>query len=169
MEAARVKSEKEEKERQRLAEVEIARVKAEQEEKETTRLSSVVNEIMTEEPTARSVIEDKGEEETDESESPPNKTSSVEIILATNDAEFFIQHIVFSERAQAEDYVVSYSGLQNAMIVPIISGENRLLAVISGPFQSRVSADRWAKEFELPADFWIRSAGLLKRVVTTNE
>ena len=125
------------------------------------------NEILTNEVSASSVTEDDREE--DETVSASKIASPVEIILGADDSQFFIQHIVFSERTQAEDFVVSYSGLQNALIVPILSGENRFLAVISGPFQSRESADIWAKEFGLPADFWIRSAGLLKRVVAPND
>ena len=137
------------------------------EEDESTTLSSVENEILTNELSASSVTEDDREE--DETVSASKIASPVEIILGADDSEFFIQHIVFSERTQAEDFVASYSGLQNALIVPILSGENRFLAVISGPFQSRESADIWAKEFGLPADFWIRSAGLLKRVVAPGD
>ena len=147
----------------------LVELEAELDENETIRLPSVENEILTGETSITTVMEQTGEVDEGEKESSPKKTSPVEIILAADDAEFFIQHIVFSELTQAEDYVASYSGLQNALIVPIVSGENRFFAVISGPFQSRESADSWAKEIELPADFWIRNAGLLKRVVTTNE
>ena len=139
------------------------------EEGEATTSSSVENEILTNEVQPSPVTEDEREEEKYETESASKKASPVEIIFGADDSQFFIQHIVFSERTQAEDFVGSYSGLQNSLIVPIISGENRFLAVISGPFQSRESADIWAKEFGLPADFWIRSASLLKRVVATNE
>ena len=142
-------------------------IELEQEEDEATTSAPVENEILTNEASVSSVVEDDREE--DEIESASKKASSLEIIFGADDSQFFIQHIVFSERTQAEDFVASYSGLQNALIIPIISGENRFLAVISGPFQSRESADIWAKEFGLPADFWIRSASLLKRVVATNE
>ena len=146
-------------------------IEPEPEEDDSTASSSVENEILTNEVSASSVTEDDREDnrEEDETESASKKASPVEIIFGADDSQFFIQHIVFSERIQAEDFVASYSGLQNALIVPINSGENRFLAVISGPFQSRESADIWAKEFGLPADFWIRSAGLLKRVVATND
>ena len=146
-------------------------IEPEPEEDDSTASSSVENGILTNEVSASSVTEDDREDnrEEDETESASKKASPVEIIFGADDSQFFIQHIVFSERTQAEDFVASYSGLQNALIVPINSGENRFLAVISGPFQSRESADIWAKEFGLPADFWIRSAGLLKRVVATND
>ena len=62
----------------------------------------------------------------------------------------------------------SYEGLESALLVPIRSGENQFLAVLSGPFDSSEEAESWAKELRLPADFWIRNAELLKKVLADN-
>ena len=86
-------------------------------------------------------------------------------VLSAEDSGFFIQHIVFSEIFQAEDFIASYEGLRDSFVVSIKSGDNQFVAVLSGPFDSREGAESWAKEFQLPADFWIRNAGLLKRVI----
>ena len=94
--------------------------------------------------------------------------SDTEKVLEAAEDSVFLQHIVFSEKSQALDFTKSYEGLQNALIVPIKSGENEFLAVLSGPFSSRDEAEDWAKEFQLPADFWIRNAGLLKKVLVND-
>jgi len=91
--------------------------------------------------------------------------ASAERVLGSEDISFFIQHIVFSEIFQAEDFIASYEGLRDSFVAPIKSGDNKFVAVLSGPFDSREEAESWAKEYQLPADFWIRNTGLLKRVI----
>ena len=92
--------------------------------------------------------------------------SSTNIILNSQDTTVFLQHIVFTDVNQAIAYIESYSGLEAALVVPISSGNRELIAVLSGPFVNGETAQNWAKNFDFGADYWIRSAGSLKNVIS---
>ena len=95
-----------------------------------------------------------------------NVQDPVTVVNNALDETVFIQHIVFSDRSQALDFSLSYgAALQDALLLPIRSGNRELVAVVSGPFESEENARQWIKDNDLPADFWIRGAGLLKQAV----
>ena len=83
-------------------------------------------------------------------------------------SDFFVQHIVLSERAQATLYIQRYSGLRSATIVPIRTSASVAYAVISGPFTSRDRAEVFAKGYGRPADYWIRGALQLEAAIDNN-
>ena len=83
-------------------------------------------------------------------------------------SDFFVQHIVLSEKAQAKFYIQRYSGLRSALVVPIRTPTSVAYAVISGPFDSRERAEVFAKGYGRPADYWIRGALQLEAAIDNN-
>ena len=93
---------------------------------------------------------------------------AIAVIEKARESDFFVQHIVLSEKAQASFYIQRYSGLRSAIIVPIKTPVSVAYAVISGPFASRERAEVFAKGYGRPADYWIRGALQLEAAVDNN-
>lgn len=93
---------------------------------------------------------------------------AIAVVEKARARDFFVQHIVLSEKAQARFYIQRYSGLRSAIIVPITTPVSVAYAVISGPFSSRESAEVFAKGYGRPADYWIRGALQLEAAVNNN-
>jgi hypothetical protein len=85
-----------------------------------------------------------------------------------NSSDFFVQHIVLSERAEAIAYIKRYSSIKAAMVLEIKIADKLSYAVVSGPFVSRNSAQSFAKEPGRPADYWIRRAPELAAAISNN-
>ena len=83
-------------------------------------------------------------------------------------SDFFVQHIVLSDKPQADLYKQRYSGLGSAIVVPIKTSTSVAYAVISGPFASRERAEKFAKGSGRPADYWIRGASQLGVALDSN-
>ena len=80
-------------------------------------------------------------------------------------SDFFVQHIVLSTEAQANEYMGRYSSLRKAMVLPIQAGQSRVYAIISGPFSSREKAEAFAEGTAMPSDYWIRGAAQLQGAI----
>ena len=93
---------------------------------------------------------------------------AIAVVEKARASDFFVQHIVLSDKAQARFYIQRYSGLRSAIIVPITTPVSVAYAVISGPFSSRESAEVFAKGYGRPADYWIRGALQLEAAVNNN-
>lgn len=93
---------------------------------------------------------------------------AIAVITKARESDFFVQHIVLSEKDQARFYIRRYSGLRSAITVPIRTPASVAYAVISGPFASRERAEVFAKGYGRPADYWIRGALQLEAAVDNN-
>jgi hypothetical protein len=102
----------------------------------------------------------------------PRALSAQQRAIATvqkaRDTDFFVQHIVLSDKPQADLYKQRYSGLGSAIVVPIKTSTSVAYAVISGPFASRERAEKFAKGSGRPADYWIRGASQLGVALDSN-
>lgn len=95
--------------------------------------------------------------------------SAAEIVAASASSDFFVQYIVLSDSQQALNFVRRYPSLtKKALLLPIRSQGTAVTAVLSGPFKTRTMAEEFAKGANLPADYWIREAELLKSVVQSD-
>ena len=92
-------------------------------------------------------------------------STAKDIVFASSASDFYVQHIVLSDRGEAEDFVDNYPALSRALLLPIQSQGAIVTAVVSGPFSTRLQAEEFTKGLGLPADYWIRRAELLKTVV----
>ena len=93
---------------------------------------------------------------------------AIAVVEKARASDFFVQHIVLSEKAQAKFYIQRYSGLRSALVVPIRTPTSVAYAVISGPFDSRERAEVFAKGYGRPADYWIRGALQLETAIDNN-
>ena len=102
----------------------------------------------------------------------PRALSAQQRVIAAvqkaRDTDFFVQHIVLSDKPQADLYKQRYSGLGSAIVVPIKTSTSVVYAVISGPFASRERAEKFAKGSGRPADYWIRGASQLGVALDSN-
>ena len=102
----------------------------------------------------------------------PRALSAQQRVIAAvqkaRDTDFFVQHIVLSDKPQADLYKQRYSGLGSAIVVPIKTSTSVAYAVISGPFASRERAEKFAKGSGRPADYWIRGASQLGVALDSN-
>ena len=94
--------------------------------------------------------------------------NALAIVDGANSTDFFVQHIVLSSQAQAAPYIMGYAGLKQAFILPITAGSAVSYAVISGPFNSRLTATNFTKGYGLPADYWIRASPALSAAAKRN-
>ena len=86
-------------------------------------------------------------------------------IASARTSEYFVQHIVLSTEAAAEDYISRYQALDKASVVPVRLTQNSAYAVISGPFSSRSAAASFTQNPGVPGDYWIRGAAQLKSIL----
>lgn len=93
---------------------------------------------------------------------------AIAAVQKARDTDFFVQHIVLSDKPQADLYKQRYSGLGSAIVVPIKTSTSVAYAVISGPFASRERAEKFAKGSGRPADYWIRGASQLGVALDSN-
>ncbi|MDC0088671.1 SPOR domain-containing protein [Porticoccaceae bacterium] len=103
-------------------------------------------------------------------QAPPAKPVSAlikaaERIASARSGEYFVQHIVLSTEAAAEDYISRYQALDKASVVPVRLTQNSAYAVISGPFSSRSAAASFTQNPGVPGDYWIRGAAQLKSIL----
>jgi hypothetical protein len=93
---------------------------------------------------------------------------AIAAVQKARDTDFFVQHIVLSDKPQADLYKQRYSGLGSAIVVPMKTSTSVAYAVISGPFASRERAEKFAKGSGRPADYWIRGAAQLGVALDSN-
>jgi len=93
--------------------------------------------------------------------------TAVDIVNNSGPDDFFVQHIVLSDRDQAVKFTQRYPQLRQALLLPIKTQQTVGIAVLSGPFESRSLAEQFAKEIDLAADYWIRGAGQFRIALVT--
>ena len=81
----------------------------------------------------------------------------------------FVQHIVLASRARADAWIAGQTGVDQAMVVPInVNGATRY-AVVSGPFQNRAESQAYIQGLGAGADYWVRTAVSLQRILQDGE
>ena len=81
----------------------------------------------------------------------------------------FVQHIVLGSAARAEEWLGTQNGLDRAMVVPVSINNTRRFAVVSGPFETRAEVRTYIQGMDQTADYWVRTARSLQRIVETGD
>ena len=75
----------------------------------------------------------------------------------------------FLLQGTAEAWITTQTGLTKAVVVPIkVNGKTRY-AVVSGPFQNRAESQVYIQGLGTSADYWVRTAGSLQRILQDGE
>ena len=94
---------------------------------------------------------------------------AIELIKNAQAQNQFVQHIVLASKARAEAWITTQTGLTKAVVVPIkVNGKTRY-AVVSGPFQNRAESQVYIQGLGTSADYWVRTAGSLQRILQDGE
>jgi septal ring-binding cell division protein DamX len=95
--------------------------------------------------------------------------SAVERVKGASPGQQFVQHIVLASRARANAWVATQTGVDQAIVVPInVNGATRY-AVVSGPFENRAESRAYIQGLAQGADYWVRTAGSLQRILQDGE
>ena len=86
-----------------------------------------------------------------------------QIIRTSKETDYFIQHILFKEKATAILYRSNNPSLRDAMIIPLKGVKSRGFGIVSGPFVSQARAQSYNREFFPLDNGWIRDANQLQR------
>lgn len=94
---------------------------------------------------------------------------AIEIVRSAGPRQQFVQHIVLASRARANAWIATQTGVDRAIVVPInVNGTTRY-AVVSGPFQDRAESRAYIQGMAQGADYWVRTAGSLQRILRDGE
>jgi len=94
---------------------------------------------------------------------------AIEIVKSAGPRQQFVQHIVLASRARANAWIATQTGVDRAIVVPInVNGTTRY-AVVSGPFQDRAESRAYIQGMAQGADYWVRTAGSLQRILRDGE
>ena len=104
---------------------------------------------------------------------PVQETASqdpaMELVKSASPRQQFVQHIVLASRARANAWIATQTGVDKAIVVPInVNGTTRY-AVVSGPFQNRAESRAYIQGLAQGADYWVRTAGSLQRILQDGE
>lgn len=104
---------------------------------------------------------------------PPQKVKpqdpAIEVVKNASSRQRFVQHIVLASRARATAWIATQTGVNKAIVVPInVNGSTRY-AVVSGPFQNRAESRAYVQGMAQGADYWVRTAGSLQRILQDGE
>jgi hypothetical protein len=98
---------------------------------------------------------------------PPDP--AMELVKSASPRQQFVQHIVLASRAGATAWIATQTGVDKAIVVPInVNGATRY-AVVSGPFQNRAESRAYIQGLAQGADYWVRTAGSLQRILRDGE
>ena len=86
-----------------------------------------------------------------------------QIIRTSKETDYFIQHILFKEKATAILYRSNNPSLRDAMIIPLKGVKSRGFGIVSGPFVSQARAQSYNRQFFPLDNGWIRDANQLQR------
>ena len=86
-----------------------------------------------------------------------------QIIRTSKETDYFIQHILFKEKATAILYRSNNPSLRDAMIIPLKGVKSRGFGIVSGPFISQARAQSYDRQFFPLDNGWIRDANQLQR------
>lgn len=94
---------------------------------------------------------------------------AMELVKSASSRQQFVQHIVLASRARADAWIATQTGVDKAIVVPInVNGATRY-AVVSGPFQNRAESQAYIQGLAQGADYWVRTAGSLQRILQDGE
>ena len=94
---------------------------------------------------------------------------AIELIKNAQVQNQFVQHIVLASKVRAEAWITTQMGLTKAVVLPIkVNGKTRY-AVVSGPFQNRAESQVYIQGLGTNADYWVRTAGSLQRILQDGE
>ena len=100
---------------------------------------------------------------------PEAQDPAMELVKSASPSQQFVQHIVLASRARADAWIATQTGVSKAIVVPInVNGATRY-AVVSGPFQNRAESRAYIQGLAQGADYWVRTAGSLQRIVQYGE
>lgn len=94
---------------------------------------------------------------------------AIELVKTARPNNQFVQHIVLASKARAEAWIATQSGIDRAVVVPVsVNGATRY-AVVSGPFENRAESRAYIQGLASGADYWVRTAGSLQRILQDGE
>ena len=100
---------------------------------------------------------------------PEPTDPAIALVKNAGAREQFVQHIVLASRARSEEWIATQSGVSRAIVVPInVNGAARF-AVVSGPFANRAESQAYIQGLGQGADYWVRTAGSLQRILRDGE
>ena len=149
-----------------------------QEVTDTQNLLETETQAQSSDPVTEAVETDIAEMVTEEAIAPsPDLTAeasisndpAIELVKNSQVQNQFVQHIVLASKVRAEAWITTQTGLTKAVVVPIkVNGKTRY-AVVSGPFQNRAESQAYIQGLGTSADYWVRTAGSLQRILQDGE
>ena len=100
---------------------------------------------------------------------PIFKDRAIELVKNAPSQNQFVQHIVLASKVRAEAWITTQTGLTKAVVVPVRVNGNTRYAVVSGPFQNRADSEAYIQGLGISADYWLRTAGSLQRILQGGE
>ena len=100
---------------------------------------------------------------------PIFKDRAIELVKNAPSQNQFVQHIVLASKVRAEAWITTQTGLTKAVVVPVRVNGNTRYAVVSGPFQNRAESEAYIQGLGISADYWLRTAGSLQRILQGGE
>jgi septal ring-binding cell division protein DamX len=95
--------------------------------------------------------------------------AALENVIDANPQSQFVQHIVLGSEARAQSWLSGQANLPAALVVPIRVNNAVRYAVVSGPFPDRAATLTYIQGMGAGADYWVRTAGSLQRIVERGE
>jgi len=95
--------------------------------------------------------------------------SAVATVLDANPQGQFVQHIVLGSEDRARAWLTGQANLPAALVVPIRVNNAVRYAVVSGPFPDRAATQGYIQGMGTGADYWVRTAGSLQRILARGE
>lgn len=95
--------------------------------------------------------------------------AALENVIDANPQSQFVQHIVLGSEARAQSWLSGQVNLPAALVVPIRVNNAVRYAVVSGPFPDRAATLAYIQGMGSGADYWVRTAGSLQRILERGE
>ena len=95
--------------------------------------------------------------------------TAVENVVDANPQSQFVQHIVLGSEGRARAWLSGQANLPAALVVPIRVNNALRYAVVSGPFPDRAATLAYIQGMGAGADYWVRTAGSLQRILERGE
>ncbi len=106
-----------------------------------------------------------GQQKSDTQPAPLSSLSPRDIIQMSQESDYFIQHILFKEKATAKLYLEKNDQFKGAMIVSMNLKGELLHGLVSGPFRSELEARVALAKVDGSTDGWIRKSNQIKGAV----
>lgn len=95
--------------------------------------------------------------------------TAIENVADANPQSQFVQHIVLGSEGRARAWLSGQANLPAALVVPIRVNNALRYAVVSGPFPDRAATLAYIQGMGAGADYWVRTAGSLQRILERGE